>query len=1008
MVFQISATWTTHGTLFLSAVTSGMEVRGLHLASTLFTWDADSVYGTSFDETFHLGEPGIELTATEALRFFSAETMMNRAALLEWDIDMGVMKEVSQLLRTAMLERSLIPDFEQWKQGVQKWKLNQQTLGRLEAIVEEADPAMARWLMPTQGTSLVDEWLNQAILEAVKDQTEVAASLESTLQMYPRLTALPIHLFQDEQDWLTAVGFGQTDIPFEVCLELREPTAYVNNNGADHSYGVAVEDDGDLWKLQILLRDHAEPDRIYALPGQSDHGDEPCPESWMTQLDEVSRSVRIWQALCPWLLERDDAIAIGALDGDVGNDETPNLRTVFDGNGAWRFLTEVAPILVDAGYPVLAPSWWEEVRKRRARVKARVSSPTASGQKALFGLQQIVSFDWRVALGDIDVNEVDFERLLAQKQRLLRFQGRWIEIRPEFVEQFRKTTKAHRRKQGSTFSDVLELLLLGEQGDRASHTETGIDPGAQGEDQPSSPSAEESVDIELDSVLQSLLHALQNVGEMPVLDAPSGFVGQLRPYQHVGFSWLTFLRTYGLGACLADDMGLGKTVQYTAYLLQSRRESEGETLAGAPALLVCPTSVLGNWQKELGRFAPDLNVYLHYGANRKQGEAFAQAVADVDIVLTSYSLCHLDLETLQPMHWDSVCLDEAQNIKNPHTKQAVAIRQLSTAHRIAMTGTPVENRLTELWSIFEFINPSYLGRLGTFQNRFQKPIERDSDDDSIHQLKRLIGPFLLRRHKQDPAVELDLPEKMEAKAYVPLTREQAALYESVVQDMMNKLDTASAMERRGMILASLTKLKQVCNHPALFLKDGREQTTSGRSAKLDRLVEMVGELRSEGDSCLIFTQFVEAGRLLQQVLGTELSETALFLHGGLSKKARDQMVSEFQSGQGAGILLLSLRAGGVGLNLTAANHVFHYDRWWNPAVENQATDRAYRIGQNRRVQVHKFVTLGTLEERIDEMIEQKSAMSEQIVGAGEQWITEMSTGELRDLFQLRRDWGIDE
>ncbi|UJF36519.1 DEAD/DEAH box helicase [Paenibacillus hexagrammi] len=452
-------------------------------------------------------------------------------------------------------------------------------------------------------------------------------------------------------------------------------------------------------------------------------------------------------------------------------------------------------------------------------------------------------------------------------------------------------------------------------------------------------------------------------------------------------------------------MGLGKTIQWITYLLSVKEWEKPET----PSLLVCPTSVLGNWQMELKRFAPTLNVHLHYGPQRLKGDAFKENLKDIDLVLTSYTLSHLDEAELSAISWNSICLDEAQNIKNAYTKQASAIRRLDGYHRIALTGTPIENRLTELWSIFDFANPGYLGTIREFTHRYVNAIERTRDTDTINKVQKLIRPFLLRRVKKDPAIQLDLPEKNESKTFVSLTAEQGSLYENYIQDMFERLDKLSAMERRGLILAALTKLKQVCNHPALMLKEGLAAPWSGCSNKLERLLEMVQELRQEGDKCLIFTQFVETGHLLQHVLQQELSEPVLFLHGGTSKTARDEMIAHFQdasvpAAEQRSIFILSLKAGGIGLNLTAANHVFHYDRWWNPAVENQATDRAFRIGQTRHVQVHKFVTLGTLEERIDEMIERKLGLSQQIVGTGENWITELTTDELRDLFSLRREW----
>jgi SNF2 family DNA or RNA helicase len=419
--------------------------------------------------------------------------------------------------------------------------------------------------------------------------------------------------------------------------------------------------------------------------------------------------------------------------------------------------------------------------------------------------------------------------------------------------------------------------------------------------------------------------------------------------------------------------------------------------------------VLGNWQMELMRFAPSLCVHLHYGPQRLRGDAFRKEAAKHDLVLTSYTLSHLDETELSSVEWNSICLDEAQNIKNAYTKQATAIRRLNGYHRIALTGTPIENRLTELWSIFDFINPGYLGSIREFSHRYVTAIEKTRDPELTRQVQKLIRPFLLRRVKKDPAIQLDLPEKHESKTFVSLTAEQGSLYENFIRDMFERLDKLPLMQRRGLILSALTRLKQLCNHPSLLLKEPESAPWQGRSNKVERLLEMVQELRQEGDKCLIFTQFVETGHLLQRVLERELGEKTLFLHGGTPKATRDRMIAGFQdesipAEQSGAVFLLSLKAGGTGLNLTAANHVFHFDRWWNPAVENQATDRAFRIGQTRHVQVHKFVTLGTLEERIDELIERKAGLSQQIVGGGENWITELTTDELRDLFSLRREW----
>jgi len=512
----------------------------------------------------------------------------------------------------------------------------------------------------------------------------------------------------------------------------------------------------------------------------------------------------------------------------------------------------------------------------------------------------------------------------------------------------------------------------------------------------------------LSGQLAQMVEQLGNLNQIPVPEVAGSFRGTLRPYQQLGTAWMLFLRRFYLGCCLADDMGLGKTIQWIAYLLKVREEEN----PGQPALLICPTSVLGNWQKELARFAPDLKVRLHYGPQRPKGPDFLPSIQGAGVVLTSYNLAHIDEAELSTVEWDCICLDEAQNIKNAYTKQAAAIRRLKGRHRIAMTGTPMENRLTELWSIYDFINPGYLGSSGEFGRKFVSVIEKRGDAADISRVQKLIRPFLLRRVKSDPAIELDLPEKQEQKEYIPLTVEQSSLYEGVLQDLFEKLEKTEGMARRGLILSTLSKLKQVCDHPALLLKEEPLENVndiSRRSKKVERLLEMVAQLRQEGERCLVFTQFVRMGRLLQEVLLKELGEPSYYLFGGTPRKERDEMVARFQGtapkgGDSHNIFILSLKAGGLGLNLTAANHVFHFDRWWNPAVENQATDRSHRIGQNRHVMVHKFITLGTMEERIDELLERKSGLSEQIIGTTEAWLTEFSTSELRELFALRKEW----
>ena len=510
--------------------------------------------------------------------------------------------------------------------------------------------------------------------------------------------------------------------------------------------------------------------------------------------------------------------------------------------------------------------------------------------------------------------------------------------------------------------------------------------------------------VDLDAWFEQWLNQLQGDEALSLLEVPKGLLATLRPYQQYGYSWLDFARRWGMGVILADDMGLGKTVQALAMLLKYKEEN-GQL--PAPILLICPTSVVINWQLENQKFTPDLKTMMHQGANRYRDDDFLAVVPDVDVVLTSYALARRDGDTLKQVEWWGIILDEAQNIKNASTKQAQVIRSLSAQFRLALTGTPVENRLSELWSIIHFLNPGYLGSQKGFRREFIIPIEKYQDEVATRRLRRLTRPFILRRLKTDPTVIQDLPDKQEMKVYCTLSEEQATLYEAVVQNALAMIEAESTegIKRRGLVLGMLMQLKQVCNHPVQYLHQVETYAASadqGRSGKLQRLHVILDETLSQGDRLLIFSQFTEMGRLLQQWVQEQFGVETLFLHGGVKPEKRTEMVKRFQ-GDGPPVFILSLKAGGTGLNLTKANHVVHFDRWWNPAVEDQATDRAFRIGQTRNVLVHKFVCLGTLEERIDQMITEKRALAERIVGSGEHWLTEFSTADLRRLVQLRRE-----
>jgi SNF2 family DNA or RNA helicase len=597
----------------------------------------------------------------------------------------------------------------------------------------------------------------------------------------------------------------------------------------------------------------------------------------------------------------------------------------------------------------------------------------------------LIRYQWELSLGDTTLTREEFNALVALKSPLVQIRGQWVQLDPEQIEAAIQFWEKQNLDAEVGMSEALRLGL------GATDTVNGLP--VEG--------------VEFEGWLKEWMARFTGSEKLTELPQPQGLQGQLRPYQVYGYSWLDFFRRWGLGACLADDMGLGKTLQTIAMLL--REKEENKVLPG-PVLLICPTSVVTNWDREVKRFAPALSTMVHQGGDRLRDNAFIEQAQTTDMVLTSYAIARRDAETLQKLDWFGVVLDEAQNIKNPDAKQTRAIRRLPAQFRLALTGTPVENRLSELWSIMHFLNPGYLGSRRGFRQQFGLPIERYHDEDVTKRLRTMVSPFIMRRVKTDPTVIQDLPDKQEMKVYCNLSEEQATLYESVVKKAMQEVEEADGIQRKGLVLSMLMQLKQVCNHPAQFLHQVGEgqsldvKVETKRSGKLARLTEMLEEAVSVGDRVLIFTQFSEMGEFLKSHLQERLGVPTLFLYGGVPAKKRTVMINRFQEdAHGPPIFILSLKAGGTGLNLTRANHVFHFDRWWNPAVEDQATDRAFRIGQTRNVQVHKFVCAGTMEEMIDEMIESKKALAQSVVGSGENWLTELSTAELRDLVTLRRE-----
>jgi SNF2 family DNA or RNA helicase len=660
--------------------------------------------------------------------------------------------------------------------------------------------------------------------------------------------------------------------------------------------------------------------------------------------------------------------------------QTPQpTHCVLDASQAYQFLREMAWRLRESGVAVILPpslanrDGWAN----RLGLKVRATTMDTIAQRQGIGMQSLLDFEWELAIGGHSISRQEFDRLVALETPFVEINGEWVELRPQDIRAAQNFFKARQNQTQLSLEDALRLSS----GDTQTIEKLPV------------------VSFEASGSLQELVTNLTDNQSIAPLH-PAHLNGDLRPYQARGVGWLAFLERWSLGACLADDMGLGKTLQLIAFVLHLQQEKALKQ----PILVVCPTSVLGNWEREVKRFAPSLTTLIHHGDKRPQGKTFAKAAIAHHIVITSYALIHRDLSTLKTVTWQGVVLDEAQNIKNPDAKQSQAVRQLDTQFRVALTGTPVENRLTELWSIMDFLNPNYLGPKNYFQRRFAIPIERYGDMTSLQSLRSLAQPFILRRLKSDKSIIQDLPEKQEINDFCGLTQVQADLYQHLVDQALEQIDASTGIQRRGMILGLLTKLKQVCNHAGLITGETAiDDSFRLQSGKVQRLEEMLDVALAEGDRALIFTQFAEWGKLLQQHLTQKMRRETLFLYGGSSKKQREAMVDRFQNDpQAPTIFILSLKAGGVGLNLTRANHVFHFDRWWNPAVENQATDRVFRIGQKRNVQVHKFICTGTLEEKIHDMIESKKALAEQVIGTGENWLTEMDTDQLRELLLLDR------
>lgn len=922
----------------------------------------------------------------------------------------------AELSRWVLAQQRFVPSLVQLVSGDvrgswQPWLSDEATAQRV-ALLVHAMPASARAVVDAlkhDAWNVTNDFVS-ALTDAACRQTLVADDFPATIAGRDPLT-------DSHVAWLSGLLAKEDEV--HAGLAQRQDIAR-----RVRAWIATLEERGASSQWRLLLR-ISEPDVLGMAPDAA-----PPPEdaAWLLSfhLQALDNPAVVVDAADIWLMHGDQVSVLGRridqpqdlLLKELGRAsriyrkleqalaQTEPSQLGINTRHAYEFLREIRPVLLEQGFAVEAPGWWDTPTARLG-AKLRIESQDenamklsggapGSAAKPQMGLASLVNYTWEISVGDATLTLAEFEQLAAKRVPLVRVNGRWVEIRPEDVHAAMNFIKEN---PGGTIR-LSEAMRMAYASDLKT---TGIP----------------VVGLEAQGWLAGFMNSESAAKQLEMLPPPRDFHGTLRPYQARGVSWMMFQERLGFGICLADDMGLGKTVQLLALLAYEREgEVAGTTDTSTvaqreshhvpPTLLLVPMSVVGNWVHETKRFCPHLKVLVHHGSDRAQGDKFIEHASEADLVITTYSLAHRDRELLAKVKWGRVVLDEAQYIKNAQSKQSQAVRMFDASHRVALTGTPVENRLQELWSIMDFLNPGYLGGPNAFRTRFGLPIERYHDKHKGDQLRGLIRPFVLRRLKTDPTVVSDLPSKLESREFSHLTTEQASLYESCVKRMLAEVDAAEGIQRRGLVLSSLIKLKQICNHPAQALKEidsaPMKAADPARSGKCTRLLEMLDEVLAEGDQSLVFTQFRQMGRLLEIMIRQRFGREVLFIHGGVPQAQRTLMVEQFQRADGSyPVLLLSLRAGGVGLNLTAATHVFHFDRWWNPAVENQATDRAFRIGQKRNVIVHKFVCQGTVEERIDKLIEDKMRIATDLVGDGggaEKLLTDMSSDELLDFVRL--------
>ncbi|WP_150468840.1 DEAD/DEAH box helicase [Cysteiniphilum sp. SYW-8] len=863
----------------------------------------------------------------------------------------AVVRELSTLIKhdqyipyiTALKQRTKLNFTMKWQPLSDEYNRHIKHMGQLM-------PYAACALPYADGLSVIENFSECVLTEFVR-QTSFPQKhynqVEGTIIDQALSLKDKAHITEDQwqlwKQWCNSLAYDQLGAPFKVVMRLDAPQ----------------EEDED-WSLAFLLQ--SKNDLSFMVDFKTYHLNKSRQKSMYQKMfgTSVERSLLLQLGYASRLFKPVERLFDAGLD-------TPEITLSKD--EAFQFLKEDAWTLHACGYSVIVPSWWTKKGRLKAKVKIKASKRKRDdlkfdNPKGYLGYDSLVGFDYSYAIGEHQVSDKEWQMLLEAKSDLVFFRGQWIEIDPKEMQRMQKLIESSEidKKEGS-IKDLLEMAAK-----------------------------EDEFDIDVDAALEKMMDQLVNKDAITMLESPTDLQATLRPYQVRGLSWLAYLESIGMNPCLADDMGLGKTMQIISLLLARKAET--------PALLVAPTSVIGNWDREISKFAPELKTYIYHGANRK-ADMFHKAIENTHIVITSFGLLRRDKNVFQSQHWSRIIVDEAQNIKSPTAAQTKALCSLEGQSRIALTGTPVENRLMDLWSIFNFLNPGYLGNKTAFRKEFELPVQKDNDEYRTQMLKKMVEPFILRRVKTDKNIIKDLPDKIEQKVYCQLTKEQASIYQAIVDETEERLRTATGIEKNAIFVSSLLKLKQACNHPAQVLQDGSAFTPE-RSVKLQRLLDMTKEIMLNGESVLIFSQFTEVCQELEKIMRQQHGYMTYYLHGGTSRPKREKMITEFQNPESPpAVFILSLKAGGVGITLTKANHVIHFDRWWNPAVENQATDRAYRIGQEKTVFAHKYITAGTIEESIDQMLEDKQRVSDMIVGSDESWLGTLDTRSFMDLIKLK-------